>query len=133
MLRHAVEQGVEAYNRSDFEALRPTYHADLQLISEPQAVALGFEPIYRGWQGWLRYQERWNAEWGDYQVEPEELIDLGGGRLLALGQQVGAGSGSGAAIASDWADLFTFAAGRVIREQPFFDRREALQAVGLEG
>lgn len=130
-LRHTVEQGVEAYNRSDYAALRPTYHANVEVVSEPQAVALGFEPVYHGFAGWLEYSKRWNAEWGDYQVEPEELIDLGDGRLLATGHQRALGSGSNAATRSDWAALWTFSAGQVIREQYFFDRQEAFKAVGL--
>jgi ketosteroid isomerase-like protein len=42
-----------------------------------------------------------------------------------------AASAAGARGDSDYADLFTLSAGRVIREQTYFDRAEALQAVGL--
>jgi ketosteroid isomerase-like protein len=131
-LRHNVRQGLEAYNRGDYEALRPSYHCDVELISESQAVDLGFEPVYRGFEGWLRYARRWNTEWGSYQARPEKLIDLGDGRLLAIGHQEGRGSGSGAETANDWATLWTLLGGRIIREQYFFDRAEALRAAGLD-
>lgn len=131
-LHHNVRQGLEAYNRGDYEALRPSYHGEVELISEPEAVDLGFEPIYRGFEGWLQYARRWNAEWGSYQARPEELIDLGDGRLLAIGHQEGRGSGSGAETTKDWATLWTLSAGRIIREQYFFDHAEAFRAAGLD-
>ena len=131
-LRHNIRQGIEAYNRGDYEALRPAYHRDVELLSEPEVVDLGFEPVYRGYEGWLRYARRWNAEWGSYRARPEELIDLGDGRLLTVGHQEGRGSGSGVATANDWATLWTFSAGRIIREQYFFDRAEAFRAAGLD-
>jgi uncharacterized protein len=132
LLRDVVRQGIEAYNRGDYDALRPTYHPNLELVSEPEAVTLGFEPVYRGFDGWLRYAERWNTEWGGYRARPEELIDLGDGRLLAVGLQDGRGSGSGAPISNEWAALWTFQAGRVIREQYFFNHAEAFRAAGVE-
>jgi ketosteroid isomerase-like protein len=131
-LRHAVQQGIEAYNRRDYDALRPSYHRDVELISEPEAVALGFDPVYRGHEGWLRYAERWNAEWGSYQARPEELLDLGDGRVLVIGKQVGRGSGSGAEVVNDFAVLWLFSAGQVVREQYFFDRVEAFRVAGLD-
>ena len=49
------------------------------------------------------------------------------------GRIVGSGLSSGAAVDSDWAVIVTLAAGRVIREQFFFDHAAALEAVGLRG
>jgi ketosteroid isomerase-like protein len=131
-LRHVVQHGIEAYNRGDYDALRPSYHRDVELISEPEVVALGFDPVYRGHAGWLRYAERWNAEWGTYHASPEELIDLGDARVLAIGHQEGRGVGSGAATVNDFAVLWTWSAGQVIREQYFFDRAEAFRVAGLD-
>jgi hypothetical protein len=50
---------------------------------------------------------------------------------LVLGRIRGSGLSSGAGIDTDWGILVTFVAGWVIREQFFFDRGEALEAVGL--
>jgi ketosteroid isomerase-like protein len=43
----------------------------------------------------------------------------------------GSGLTSGVGLDNDWADLFTISAGRVIREQVFLDRTDALEAAGL--
>jgi hypothetical protein len=45
VLCDAIRKGAEAHNRGDYEALRPGYHRDLELISEPEAVSLGFDPV----------------------------------------------------------------------------------------
>jgi len=75
--------------------------------------------------------ERWTAEWGDFQFAPEELVDLGDGRLFASGRIVGSGLSSGAGFDGDWVCVWTVSAGRMIREQFFLDRSDALEAAGL--
>ena len=41
------------------------------------------------------------------------------------------GPSSGAGFDNQFAEIFTISAGRVIREQAFFDHAEALEAAGL--
>jgi ketosteroid isomerase-like protein len=72
------------------------------------------------------------AEFREFRFESEELVDLGDSRVLMVGRMKGIGRTSGAAVDHDWAALFTFAAGWVIREQVFLDRAEALEAAGVE-
>ena len=86
--------------------------------------------MYRGRDGRSEFQRGWTAEWGEMRFEPEEMLDLGD-RVLFVGRVKGGGLSSGAGFESDWAVLLTIPAGRVIREQPFFDRREGLEAAGL--
>jgi ketosteroid isomerase-like protein len=130
IIRRAVRLGTEATNRGDYEATFTLFHPDIELIPAPEQVGLGQDPLYRGRAERLRFQRRWSAEWGEFQFEPEEIVDLGS-RLLLVGRIEASGLSSGAAVDSEWATLFTISAGRVIREQPFFDRAKALQAAGL--
>lgn len=65
------------------------------------------------------------------QLATDELVDLGGGRLLVLGRAHGEGASSGAAFDNEWGLLVTLADGFVVREEFFFDRDEALTAAGL--
>jgi ketosteroid isomerase-like protein len=129
--RRYTEQAAEALNRGDLEAAFAVYHRDVESIFDPGLVALGIEPVYRGRQARIDMQRRWNAEWGGWRFEPEELIDLGGNRMLALGRLRGSGLSSGAAVDRDGCFLATFSAGQVIREEVFLDRGRALEAVGL--
>jgi ketosteroid isomerase-like protein len=131
LFRRAAQLGFEAVNRGDFEAAFVLYDQQVELVSDQRLVELGFDGVYRGRPERIRFQERWIAEWGDFQFAPEELIDLGDGRVFIHGRTVGSGRASGAGFDSDWAVLLTFSDGRVVREQFFFDRVAALEAAGL--
>ena len=130
VLRRLAQVGFDATNRGDFELGFLLYHPQSEFITPPSFVALDFDPVYRGREARFEFQRRWTAEWGEMRFEPEEMLDLGD-RLLFVGRIKGSGLGSGAAFESDWAILLSISAGRVIREQPVFDRWEALEAVGL--
>ena len=131
VLRRLVQLGHEALNRGDFEAAFAHHDAHVELVTDSRFVGLGFDGVYRGRGERIRFQQRWVAEWGDFRFEPEELIDLGDDRLFVRGRIVGSGLTIGAGFDSDWAALLTISDGRVMREQFFFDRAAALDAVGL--
>ncbi len=130
LVRRAVRLAFEATNRGDYEAAFMAYHPDVELTVPPLFAGLGDESVVRGREERVRFQRRWNAEWGEVQFEPEEVLDLYP-RLLVLGRIKGSGLGSGAAFENQWANLVTFSDGRVIREQAFIDHGEALEAAGL--
>ncbi len=65
-----------------------------------------------------------------YDVVPVELIDAGD-KVVAVVQAVGAGAASQIAVDEGFAFVFTFKGERVIREQAFRNRQEALEAAGL--
>ena len=129
-LRWAAQVFLGAYNRKDFEAAYSLYHRDSETIVPHQLVDVGFEPVAHGRQANIDLQRRWHEHWGEFRIEPEQVIDLDG-RILFLGRITGSGLSSGAGFETDWGLLVTYAAGRVIREQFFFDRDEALEAGGL--
>jgi ketosteroid isomerase-like protein len=129
-IRRFLQLGIEAYNRRDFEAFFALFHPEVEFETPPQLQGLGLDAIYRGREACRRFEERWIAEWGDFQVKPAEFIDLGG-RVLVFGRLKGSGQSSGAAIDNEWADLATVSAGRVIRRQIFLDPAEGLEAAGL--
>jgi ketosteroid isomerase-like protein len=131
MLRRAVQLGLEAINRGDLEVGFARWDPDIEAIYPAQFVELGLESVIRGREARVDFQRRWRAAWGEFRFVPEELIDLGDGRALVVGRMKGRGLSSDAAVDSDWAYLATVSAGRVIREQVFLDRGEALDAVGL--
>jgi ketosteroid isomerase-like protein len=132
LIRRAVKLALDAANRSDFEAAFALYDSQVELITEPRVVGLGLERVYHGREERIRFQQRWIEDWGDFQFDPKEVIDIGDGRVLVWGRILGSGLSSGAGFASDWAVLLTTSsAGRVVREEFFFDHAEALEAVGM--
>ena len=130
VLRRALQTGFDAINRGDFESGFLFHDPEVVFITPRPLVDIGFDHEYRGREARHEFQRRWTAEWGEMLFQPDEVLDLGG-RLLCIGQVKGSGLSSGAGFWGDWALVLTLSAGRVIREQPFFDSREALEAVGL--
>lgn len=130
-VRRAVQQGFEALNRDDIEPAFALYHPDVELDLPQEFVGLGIDPPDRGREERVSFERRWNAEWGTLGYALEEVIDLGDDRVLLVGRFEGSGPSSGAGFANEFAEIFTFSAGRVIREQAFFDHAEAFEAAGL--
>jgi ketosteroid isomerase-like protein len=121
---------MEATNRGDYEAAFALYHPDVELITPPQLIGLGEDSLYRGREERTAFQRKWTAEWGRFEFEVQEIIDLGD-CLVLIGRMAGSGLSSGAAFESEWANLLTLSAGRVVREQYFPAHAEALEAAGL--
>jgi ketosteroid isomerase-like protein len=130
ILRRVVRQGMEAVNRGDYEAAFGLHDRDVELKSPPDMIGLGEASVTRGREERVRFQEAWDAQWGDVRFEPEELIDLGD-RVLVIGRVRGTGISSGAPFDSEWANLLTLSAGRVIHERVFMAHHEALEVAGL--
>ena len=129
-LRRAVQLAFAALNRDDIEAAVATYHPEVELELPKEFVGLGLDPPDRGREERVSFERKWNAEWGKLGYELEEIIDLGD-RLLVVGRFEASGPSSGAGFDNEFAEIFTISAGRVVREQAFFNHAEALEAVGL--
>jgi ketosteroid isomerase-like protein len=131
IVRRAVRLGLEASNRGDLEVAFALFDRNTESIFAPQLVEVGFDPVYRGREARIGAQRRWTADLADFRFEPEELTDLGDGRVLVVGRQKGSGLASRAAFDTEWGLLITLSAGRVIHEQFFLDRAAAVAAAGL--
>jgi ketosteroid isomerase-like protein len=131
LIHRAYQLGWEAQNREDYEAGFAFYDPDVEMVAPSVLATIGVEFEPRGLDGRVRSQRKWNTEWGGFRFEPQEAIDLGDGRLLTIGHIAGSGLSSGAVVGSDWAVMHTVSGGRVVREEVFLDRSEALEAAGL--
>jgi ketosteroid isomerase-like protein len=130
IVRRLLRLGFEAANRGDYAVTFSLYDRDIEFIPPTGLIGLGDQALYRGLQARVRYEHDWRGQWGDFRYEPDELRDLGD-RLLVIGRISSSGLSSGAAIDTDFANVFTLSAGRVIGEHVYFNRAEALEAVGL--
>jgi ketosteroid isomerase-like protein len=118
-----IRAGFDAHNRGDVDALVELY--------DPEAV---FETLLLGTHHGnesirLIYEENQKTMSG-YDVVPVELIDAGD-KVLAVAQAVGSGSSSEIAVNEPFAFVFTFKGERVVREQAFRNKEEALESAGL--
>jgi ketosteroid isomerase-like protein len=73
---------------------------------------------------------RWKAEWDDYEVLPEEYVDMGD-RVVVTVRLRGRGRGSGVEIDARFYDVYTLRDGKIIRMDQFTERGQALEAAGL--
>lgn len=87
-------------------------------------------PTYEGRQSVIDASRHYFGTWSDYRLEAEELIDAGE-RIVVLLREQGQGKGSGAPFERQFAQVWTFKAGRVVRWEVFDDKVAALEAAGL--
>jgi ketosteroid isomerase-like protein len=132
VLQRAVRLAVEAYNRRDLDAVVINYHPDLEYHPYREFVEAGLaEPCYRGPSGYRAYIADTYEVWGnDVRLELTELIDLGD-RVVTLADMPMRAQASGIPLAQTYAGVSTLKEGRVIRQQDYLTRAQALEAVGL--
>jgi ketosteroid isomerase-like protein len=85
-----------------------------------------------GYEGVTRYLAKIAEVLDDYRMVPERFIDAGDDRVLVFSREGGRGKGSGADIETHLtAHLWTLKDGKAVRMQSYWERADALQAVGL--
>jgi ketosteroid isomerase-like protein len=119
-----VRSGFAAHNRGDLDTLVELYHPDAVFETLLLGTHHGNEAIR------LIYAENQRTLSG-YDVVPVELIDAGE-KVVAVAQAVGSGPASQIAVNEPFAFVFTFEDGRIVREQAFRNRDEAIEAAGVD-
>jgi ketosteroid isomerase-like protein len=117
------EIDLEARTRAE-----PFLDPDFEVVDSATLAGLGIRPRGRGWE-FLRanYREMLSA-FESYSERMEELRDLGGGRVLALGEARGRPRGGGPEVVQLGGVIVTVRDGRIVRIEYFLDRAEALAA-----
>src|SRR6476646_5643311 len=89
------------------------------------------EPVF-GYDGIVAYAAKIAEALDDYRMMPEQFIDAGDGQVLVFSREGGRGKGSGAEVETHpTAHLWTLRDGLAIRMQSYWEREDALEAVGL--
>jgi ketosteroid isomerase-like protein len=89
------------------------------------------EGEWRGLENLARVTAEYVGPLSDLRMEAEEIIDLDDDRVLVLSRHTARGKLSGAPIDHRLGELFTLSAGKVVRYESYWDRAEAIEAVGL--
>jgi ketosteroid isomerase-like protein len=119
-----IRAGFAAHNRGDLDALTEVYDPDAVFETLLLGTHRGKEAIR------LIYEENQKTLSG-YTIDPVELIDSED-QVVAVAEVKGVGPVSQISMDGDqFAFLFTIKNGRVVREQAFRNRDEALEAAGL--
>ena len=123
-----VRRGYEAFARGgvDFELLDP----EIEWHGPPEFSELAGP--YHGHDGVRRYMEALNEVFEDYRMVPEDFIDAGPDQVLVFSREGGSGKGSGAAVQTHpTGHLWTLRDGKAVHMRSYWERAEALEAVGL--
>jgi len=74
--------------------------------------------------------ERWKREWDDYELIPEEFVDMGD-RVVATVRFRARGRRSGIEVDARLYDVYTLRDRKIVRMDQFTKQSEALEAAGL--
>jgi len=123
-----VREGFEAFNRGDFDWLSRSHDPAIEWTTtseDPDATT------HRGPEAVRRYFEEWTGSFSGLHGELEECFEVSEDRVFVTARFTGRGTTS--SIDMDWrlSLAYTLRDGRLIRVVEYFDRTEALAAVGL--
>jgi ketosteroid isomerase-like protein len=132
LLARAVRRGYEAANRGDFELLFLFYDPNVEFRF---TAARGFVPpdlvgTLHGPESLREIWGNWREMSDDFRLVPEEVLDLGDRSLISVRAE-GLGRGSGVPFGDQVAEVFTYRGGKVVRQEIFRERAEALAAAGI--
>jgi uncharacterized protein len=124
-----VRRGFEVFNAGDLDRLVSEFFAPeveyRTSAEDPDAATHRGQPAYR------RYVEQWMDSFDGLRADVDECIDVGDDRVFTWVHWTGRGRTSGAD--ADWhlAIIYTMKDPRIVSGEEYFDRAEALEAVGL--
>jgi ketosteroid isomerase-like protein len=133
-----VRQGFEAFRNAWTTNDRGPYEAWLRETASPQFEYLPHARILAGPTGRLDvdgFLSFLDTFWDEFEVlaaEPSELLDAGD-KVMARVSFRGRGRRSGAEVALDQFQVWTFRDGKAVRGEVAENRAEALEAAGLSG
>src|SRR3954447_21597375 len=84
-----------------------------------------------GLDGVRRYFDGWRRNWAEWDWQQEEVLDLAPDKVLVMANLRLRGLRSGIWVEHRWAYLFTLRDGKLLRQDGFDDKAQALAAVGL--
>ena len=124
-----AREGIEAYNRRDYDAALAGFHPDISW-----EVGEDLVPDARTYRGHAGVREFWN-EWSNlfegFRLEIEEATTLGPDRALVVTRALGTGAASGAPVESpSFFQVFDFEGDQVVRLRLHASREAAFAAPG---
>jgi ketosteroid isomerase-like protein len=89
------------------------------------------QSLWRGRAGFAEFVRTWTAEFDDWSVRLERLIDAGKDRVVVLTVQTATGKGSGVPVDLHVGQVVELEDGRQVRVTNYPSHADALEAAGL--
>src|SRR5688572_12862505 len=122
-----VDRLVEAWNRSDVDAILALFDTDCEVVFPPEVPEPG---PFHGHAELRQWAEGFLAAWESHRAEVVEVVESGD-KVVAVLHLVGRGIGSGIEMDETDAHVLAFRGGKITRWQNFNERSDALEAAGL--
>src|ERR1039458_2385369 len=123
-----VERAIAAINARDIEGYLACCTENVKLET-PMAAVGG---VYEGIDGIGRFFTDMKKAAPDFRIELDGVEEVDSKRVLAFMRTSSTGRASGIRLAADQANVYDLIDGKISHIRIFFDRQEALKAVGLE-
>jgi ketosteroid isomerase-like protein len=120
-----VRKGLGAWREGDVETALAMAHPEIVSV---RAAPLPDPQTYHGHEGILQMFADWTTDFEEFEMFPDEVEDLGQGRVLVLMVQRGTGRASGVEVVGRFWFLFVLRDGLAIRQEAYATRDEALRA-----
>ena len=121
-------ENVELLRRA-WDHFNRTGEVDLDLIAPEVEWRTQIES-YRGHEGVRQWQGTFEEAFENGRIEPEEIIDAGGDRVLSVTSMRGRARLTGMDMELQFVALWTFRDGRIVKVDSFETKEEALRAAG---
>jgi ketosteroid isomerase-like protein len=115
----------------DLEArkrVEPFLDPEFEVVDSATLAGLGVRPRGRGWEFLRGNYREMLSPFETYSERVSEVRDLGGGRVLGLGEARGRPRGGGPEVVQLGGVIVTVRAEKIVRIEFFLDRAEALAA-----
>jgi ketosteroid isomerase-like protein len=86
---------------------------------------------YVGREGFIAFLQEWTEDFLDWRIWPEEIIDAGDDRVVAVVCQSARGKESGAAVQVRFGVVYAIEDGQIIDQRHYLDLAEALEVAGV--
>jgi ketosteroid isomerase-like protein len=126
-IEELIRWGYDWFNRE--REPPPTWLSDGEFVNSREDPD---HATYRGIEAIRAQNQGWFDSYPDLHVEPVEIL-ANGNRVFVWTRFTGHGADSGAPMEMELAHVFTMENRRTRRLEEYFDRAEALAAVGLAG
>lgn len=83
-----------------------------------------------GPDGLRRYYAGWKRNWSEWDWQEEEVLDMPPNHVLVVARLRLRGLRSGAWVEHHWAYLFSVREGKILRQDGFDEKAQAIEAVG---
>jgi ketosteroid isomerase-like protein len=111
----------------DDELIREIVDPELQLLDFPD---IPDRRSYQGHEGMREFLSDLAENWKDTRIELDEIRELDGGAVVALGTLSNVGAMTDVPVSSSIGEVFEFDGERIVRIRMFRDHATALEAAG---